>query len=225
MTAKSMIVAGIMSGTSADGIDVAVVRITPGRSRDGVSRPSLKLLVHEGFPYHASLRRAVLAAMNAAATSTAELARLNWRLGLAYAEAAGETMKRHRLKLDLIGCHGQTLYHQSRELLPTRGAALPARGRAAKRLLLPRRLVCRWYRIFGPRTCSPEARVHRWCRCSTTCCIRRRKAGTRAAEHRRHCEPDRDSCRCLSARGTGLRYRAGQHGNRRSCPAAFEQTI
>ena len=114
MTAKSMIVAGIMSGTSADGIDVAVVRITPGSTRDGVSRPSLKLLVHKGFPYHAPLRRAVLAAMNAASTSTAELARLNWRLGLAYAEAAGETMKRHRLKLDLIGCHGQTLYHQAR---------------------------------------------------------------------------------------------------------------
>jgi anhydro-N-acetylmuramic acid kinase len=57
--------------------------------------------------------------MNAAATSTAELARLNWRLGLAYAEAVSATVERHKAKLDqgkldLIGCHGQTLYHQPR---------------------------------------------------------------------------------------------------------------
>jgi anhydro-N-acetylmuramic acid kinase len=107
MSAKSMIVAGIMSGTSADGIDVAVVRIAPGKLR-----PRLTLLAHEGFPYPAALRRAVLAAMNAASTSTAELARLNWRLGIAYAEAVSATLKRHPVKLDLIGCHGQTLYHQ-----------------------------------------------------------------------------------------------------------------
>jgi anhydro-N-acetylmuramic acid kinase len=104
-----MTVAGIMSGTSADGIDVAVVKIAPGKSR-----PSLTLLAHEGFKFPAALRRAVLAAMNAASTSTAELARLNWRLGLAYAEAVEATLKRHPVKLDLIGCHGQTLFHQPR---------------------------------------------------------------------------------------------------------------
>jgi anhydro-N-acetylmuramic acid kinase len=109
MNAKPMTVAGIMSGTSADGIDVAVVRITPGKPK-----PVLKLLAHEGFEFPAPLRRAVLQAMNASVTSTAKLARLNWRLGLAYAEAVNATMKRHVVKLDLIGCHGQTLYHQPR---------------------------------------------------------------------------------------------------------------
>jgi anhydro-N-acetylmuramic acid kinase len=112
MSAKAMTVAGIMSGTSADGIDVAVVRITPGRPR-----PSLKLLAHEGFKFPSALRRAVLSAMNAASTTTAELARLNWRLGLAYAEAVQATLKLHPVKLDLIGCHGQTLYHQPREIM------------------------------------------------------------------------------------------------------------
>src|ERR1700694_1970698 len=112
MTAKTMVVAGIMSGTSADGIDVAVVRIVPSRARGGFARPTLSLLAHEGFPYPASLRRAVLGAMNAPSTSTAELARLNWRLGLAYAEAVRATMQKHRVNVDLIGCHGQTLYHQ-----------------------------------------------------------------------------------------------------------------
>ena len=109
MSVKAMTVAGIMSGTSADGIDVAVVRIAPGKLR-----PKLTLLAHEGFPFPAALRRAVLAAMNAESTSTAELARLSWRLGLAYTEAVQATVKRRRVKLDLIGCHGQTLFHQAR---------------------------------------------------------------------------------------------------------------
>ncbi len=109
MSAKSMIVAGVMSGTSADGIDVALVHIAPGKLR-----PRLTLLAHEGFPYPAALRRAVLAAMNAASTSTAELARLNWRLGLAYSEAVSAMLNQHPEKVELIGCHGQTLYHQPR---------------------------------------------------------------------------------------------------------------
>ena len=109
MSTKAMTVAGIMSGTSADGIDVAVVRIAPGRQR-----PTIKLIAHEGFRFPSLLRHAILAAMNAAATSTAELARLNWRLGLAYADAVNATVERHKVKIDLIGCHGQTLYHQPR---------------------------------------------------------------------------------------------------------------
>lgn len=109
MTPRAMTVAGVMSGTSADGIDVAVVRIAPGKTR-----PKLALLAHEHFAYPAVLRRAVLAAMNADNTSTAELARLNWRLGLAYTEAVKQTVRKHKLGLDLVGCHGQTLYHQAR---------------------------------------------------------------------------------------------------------------
>jgi anhydro-N-acetylmuramic acid kinase len=112
MIAHPMNIAGIMSGTSADGIDVAIVRITPARTRTG--RPALTLLAHRGFPYPAPLRRDVLAAMNAQSTSTAELARLNWRLGLAYADAVRASLKKHPIKLHLIGCHGQTLYHQAR---------------------------------------------------------------------------------------------------------------
>jgi anhydro-N-acetylmuramic acid kinase len=104
-----MLVAGIMSGTSADGIDVALVEIVPGKLK-----PRLRLIAHEGFAFPAALRRAVLAAMNADSTSTAELARLHWRLGIAYAEAVAATMQMHAVVPDLIGCHGQTLYHQPR---------------------------------------------------------------------------------------------------------------
>lgn len=103
-----MIVAGVMSGTSADGIDVAVVRIASVKGQ-----AKLTLLAHEGFRYPAALRNAVLAAMNAKSTSTAELARLNWRLGIAYADAVKATAARHKVQIDLVGCHGQTLYHQA----------------------------------------------------------------------------------------------------------------
>ncbi|MGB6975096.1 MAG: anhydro-N-acetylmuramic acid kinase [Terracidiphilus sp.] len=107
MRARSMLVAGVMSGTSADGVDVALVRIAPGRPV-----PHLTLIAHEHFAYPTPLRRAVLAAMNATKTSTAELARLGWRLGIAYAEAVKATTEKHAARVELVGCHGQTLYHQ-----------------------------------------------------------------------------------------------------------------
>ena len=107
-TARTMTIAGIMSGTSADGIDVAIVRITPP-----ASSPKIKLLAHHATPYPRALRQAVLAAMDAPRISTVEFARLNWRLGIAYAEAVRAALKAHPVKLDLIGCHGQTVYHQA----------------------------------------------------------------------------------------------------------------
>ena len=102
---RHMLVAGIMSGTSADGIDVAICRIAGGRQRTRI-----ELIRHRAFPYPTALRKAVLAAMDAADISAAELARLNWRLGEAYAEAAQSTAQGYAL--DLVGCHGQTIYHQ-----------------------------------------------------------------------------------------------------------------
>lgn len=103
-----MTVAGIMSGTSADGIDVALVQIRPNRGSVKIT-----LLHHTASPFSPALRRAVLGAMDAKSISTAELARLNWRLGQAYAEAARAALKAHPCRLQLVGCHGQTIYHQA----------------------------------------------------------------------------------------------------------------
>jgi anhydro-N-acetylmuramic acid kinase len=103
-----MIVAGIMSGTSADGIDVALVRLL-GRGMN----VRLQLLAHEHRDYPAAVRKAVLAAMNAQSASVADLARLNTRLGELYSDALAYTLERHSgIKPELIGCHGQTIYHQ-----------------------------------------------------------------------------------------------------------------
>ncbi|HVX66126.1 MAG TPA: anhydro-N-acetylmuramic acid kinase [Bryobacteraceae bacterium] len=100
-----MRIAGIMSGTSLDGIDVAIID-TSGRGR-------LKLLAFETTPYPDRVRAELLAVSNAAA-HVATLARLNFVLGELYARAVAETCRRHAVPLDsvdLIGCHGQTVFH------------------------------------------------------------------------------------------------------------------
>lgn len=103
-----MIVAGVMSGTSADGINVAIVRLL-GRG----TNVRFALLAEAQFEFPAAVRKAVLASMNAPAARVADLARMNFLLGRLYADAVLATKKRHGVtKLELIGCHGQTIYHQ-----------------------------------------------------------------------------------------------------------------
>jgi anhydro-N-acetylmuramic acid kinase len=103
-----MIVAGVMSGTSADGINVALVRIL-GRG----FRSRLELLAHYEFPYPHEVRRAVLQAMNSPSAKVADLARLNFTLGELYASAVRAAERRAKVECELVGCHGQTIYHQS----------------------------------------------------------------------------------------------------------------
>ena len=103
-----MIVAGVMSGTSADGINVALVRVQ-GRG----FRMRFRVLGHRQYRYPAAVRRAVLGAMNSRSAKVADLSRLNFLLGELYADAVRKTMRALRVKrVDLVGCHGQTLYHQ-----------------------------------------------------------------------------------------------------------------
>jgi anhydro-N-acetylmuramic acid kinase len=113
-----MIVAGIMSGTSADGIDVALVRVSEAkggarrRGLPGQAGIRLQLLGHAHSAYPKAVRRAVLAAMNARQARVADLARLNFLLAELYAEAVLAAQKTLRVEAELVGCHGQTLYHQ-----------------------------------------------------------------------------------------------------------------
>ena len=103
-----MIVAGVMSGTSADGINVALAELAG-------ERPHLKLLGHLEFPFPPAVRRAILAAMNAERARVADLARLNFLLGHLYAGAVLAAARKFKAKVELVGCHGQTLYHQGEE--------------------------------------------------------------------------------------------------------------
>jgi anhydro-N-acetylmuramic acid kinase len=108
---KTMVVAGVMSGTSADGVDVAVCRIAPGRGEGAT--PRIKLLGHVGFAYPKAVREWVLQAMEGEAVPAAEMNRLHWRLGEVYAECVEKAAAKIGVKLGLVACHGQTVYHQS----------------------------------------------------------------------------------------------------------------
>ena len=106
---RSMVAAGVMSGTSADGVDVALCRI--GEGPDG--EPRVKVLGHRGFRYPKPLREAVLAAMDAPSMSVAEMSRLSWRLGAVYAECVAKACEALGTRPALVGVHGQTVYHQA----------------------------------------------------------------------------------------------------------------
>ena len=108
-----MIVAGVMSGTSADGINVALARISLASGKtNGFPKLSFRLLGHAEYPYPKTVRLAVLKMMNATSARVADLARLNFLLGELYAEAVAAAQKKLRVQAELVGCHGQTLYHQ-----------------------------------------------------------------------------------------------------------------
>jgi len=127
-----MLVAGIMSGTSGDGVDVALVAI---RGR-GWQR-KVELLAFAGYPYSGRERARILAACDASALAVAELSRLSFWLGERFAEAVERTCRQARLpvgQLDLIASHGQTVYHQ--------GTAAPYLGRRIASTLQLGEIAC-----------------------------------------------------------------------------------
>jgi anhydro-N-acetylmuramic acid kinase len=97
---------GIMSGTSADGIDVALVRMT---DRSAV------LENFAAIPFPARVREAILRLGEGRATTTAEISQLNFLLGEIFADAALAACRTFRVRpsqISLIGSHGQTVFHQ-----------------------------------------------------------------------------------------------------------------
>ena len=111
---KPIRVIGMMSGTSADGIDVALVRIGAHGANDEIIDAKFERHFHADFP--STVRRAILRLANGAPTTTAEISQLNFLLGEEFARAATAACGHWRIPLrdvSLIGSHGQTIYHQS----------------------------------------------------------------------------------------------------------------
>ena len=95
-----------MSGTSLDGIDVAVVDI---------SKDKWNVVAHSTTPYSRVLRERILEVSNTT-THTSAIARLNFELPDAYAKAVKKTGVPLQT-IELVGCHGQTVFHEERSTL------------------------------------------------------------------------------------------------------------
>jgi len=107
---RAMLVLGLMSGTSADGIDAALVRISgaPPRVRS-------ELLAHTAIKFAPAIRGEILRVAEQRPITAGELSQLNFRLGAVFADAALTACRKFRVapaRIALIGSHGQTIFHQ-----------------------------------------------------------------------------------------------------------------
>ncbi|MBO4938349.1 MAG: anhydro-N-acetylmuramic acid kinase [Oscillospiraceae bacterium] len=103
----SRLVVGLMSGTSADGIDAVLTRITGS----GLSTKVDQLGFHF-LPFDNATRQAVLNICTGEHGGTREVCLLATHLGMLYARAVHELLRKTGTdRIDLIGCHGQTVYH------------------------------------------------------------------------------------------------------------------
>jgi anhydro-N-acetylmuramic acid kinase len=112
MNQKPMLVLGMMSGTSADGIDVALARISG-------APPTLnaKLLGHTSVKFPPALRKEILRVAEQRPIAAGALSQLNFRLGEVFADAAIAACGKLRVsqrKIALIGSHGQTIFHRGK---------------------------------------------------------------------------------------------------------------
>lgn len=107
---------GLMSGTSADGIDAAAVEIT-----GGYKHPKCRLLAFRSIPYPEDVRGRIFALFDTKNTRVDELSRMNFLLGRLYGEAANTLIDECGLKRERIaavGSHGQTVYHEPEGEIP-----------------------------------------------------------------------------------------------------------
>jgi anhydro-N-acetylmuramic acid kinase len=101
---------GLISGTSMDGVDAALIRIS-----GPFSSPRVQPIAFTSVEYPVGLRRRILRAAAGGAVTAGEIAQLNFLLGEIFAEAAIEVCRQARTRpqrLAVIGSHGQTVYHQ-----------------------------------------------------------------------------------------------------------------
>jgi len=97
------VVAGVLSGTSADGIDVVLQRC-------GDAAPPATL-AFATRPFPDPLARRLRALLDGEPVGVRAIALLTRDLGLAFGEAARALAAREGVDLDLVGSHGQTVWH------------------------------------------------------------------------------------------------------------------
>ena len=104
------LVVGMMSGTSVDGVDAALVEISG--SDDA---PSVRLLAFENKPFPPAVREKIFQLFRPETAAVDKVGYMNFLLGEIYAQSALSVIEKVELKpedVDLIGSHGQTIWHQ-----------------------------------------------------------------------------------------------------------------
>ncbi|MEJ2010558.1 MAG: anhydro-N-acetylmuramic acid kinase, partial [Acidobacteriota bacterium] len=99
-----------MAGTSLDGVDAALVRLT-----GPATGPRVRLLSFTSVPYPSNVRRRVLRVAAAEPVSAGEISQLNFLLGSLFADAAIQVCQKAGIepqRLAGVGSHGQTIFHQ-----------------------------------------------------------------------------------------------------------------
>src|SRR3954451_938424 len=107
--AGQRLIAGAMSGTSGDGVDVAIGRLTCRGTEIAA-----QLVIHHHLAYDPATRAALLAIRGSGAAMLSDLARLGREISLTYARAVNEALAASHLNaadLAAIAAHGQTLFH------------------------------------------------------------------------------------------------------------------
>lgn len=110
---QPLTVVGAMSGTSMDGIDVACVAIHPtGETHHPLT---LEVLATGGVPYSDSLRQTIFDIAAGEPLPLPELSRVDTAIATAFARAIAEISHSSgsQIASDLIGSHGQTVFHQA----------------------------------------------------------------------------------------------------------------
>lgn len=116
------LVLGLMSGTSGDGIDVALVRIPEDYGTGPLSHAEdanrrARLENFATLPFPRDVRAAVLRVAEGHKLSPGDLSQLNFRLGQVFGDALLKACRKFRVnprRIGLIGSHGQTIYHQGK---------------------------------------------------------------------------------------------------------------
>jgi anhydro-N-acetylmuramic acid kinase len=104
---------GLMSGTSHDGIDAALVDISFARKRFQIQQRAFR-----SFPYSVPVRERLLQLSQGASVDAGEVAQVNVLLGELFAKAALKLCQAAKISLDsvaAIGSHGHTIYHRPRQ--------------------------------------------------------------------------------------------------------------
>ena len=107
---RARLAVGLMSGTSMDGVDAALVEI-----RGAAERPRVRLRAFITVEYPPWLRERLLEIAGQKAASAGEISQLNFLLGHIFGEAARRVMEKGRVaakRVSVVGSHGQTIYHQ-----------------------------------------------------------------------------------------------------------------